>query len=71
VSKPAELKLGTAPPVELAAQGCGWCPHRARWVRWHRGDCVPDGGVYRGWDGGSYYLYPGWRVAPLVGWGNP
>ena len=27
VFKPAELKLGTAPPVELAAQGCGWGSH--------------------------------------------
>ena len=29
-SKPT-LELGTASPVELAAQACGWASHRARW----------------------------------------
>jgi hypothetical protein len=76
VSKSAELKFGTAPSVELAAQGCGWGSHRARWRdqwgNWHWGDCVPDGGAYRGWDAGSYYPYTGWRVSPpRWGWVNP
>jgi hypothetical protein len=64
VSKPTELRLGTAPPGEQAAQGCGWGPHRSRWGNWDWGDCVPDGGVNRGPDAGSYYSYPGWRMAP-------
>lgn len=71
-----ELALDTAPPVELAGQACGWGWHRARWRdQWgysHWGDCVPDGGAYRGWDAGSYYPYPEWRVVPpRWGWGNP
>jgi hypothetical protein len=66
--RPAALELGTAPPVELAAQGCGWGWRRARWHdqwgNWHWGDCVPDQGASRGWDAGSYYPYAGWRVSP-------
>jgi hypothetical protein len=74
-SKPG-LALGTARHVELAAQACGWGWHRARWRdqwgQWQWGDCVPDGGAYRGWDAGSYYPSPGWRVVPpRWGWGNP
>jgi hypothetical protein len=74
-SKPT-LELGTASPVELAAQARGWASHRARgrdqWGYWHWGDCVPDGGAYRGWDAGSYHPYPGWPlVPPRWGWGNP
>ena len=76
VSKPAAIELGTTAPVELAAQDCGWGWHRTRWRDhwgyWHWGDCVPDGGSYGGWGTGSYYPYPGWRVAPSrSGWGNP
>src|SRR5215472_1384544 len=72
--KPA-LGLGTAAPIEPADQACGWGWHRARWRdQWgclHWGDCVPDGGAYRGSDVGSYYPYPGWRVTPpRWGWGN-
>ena len=67
------LTLGTAPPVELAGKACGWGWHRARWRdQWgylHWGDCVPDGGAYRGSDVGSYYPYPGWGVTPLR-WGR-
>jgi hypothetical protein len=74
--KPAAIELGTALPVEPAAQDCGWGWHRTRWRDqwgyWHSGDCVPDGGAHGGWGAGWYYPYAGWRVAPpRWGWGNP
>jgi hypothetical protein len=40
------VELGTAPPIELARQGCGLGWHREhwqdRWGYWHRGSCYPN-----------------------------
>jgi len=44
--KPSSIELGTAPPVELVAGGCGWGWHRThwrdQWVYWHPEHCVPN-----------------------------
>jgi hypothetical protein len=41
-------QLAISPPVELAAQGCGYGYRRTRWQddwgRWHRGHCWNAGG---------------------------
>jgi hypothetical protein len=54
--KPALVDLGTAPPVEPIAEGCGWGWHRRHWQdRWgnrHWGRCVSDNGPYGGWGSG-------------------
>jgi hypothetical protein len=40
------VELGTAPPIELVRQGCGWGGHRVHWRDnwgyWHWGRCVPN-----------------------------
>jgi hypothetical protein len=45
-AKATLIKLGAAPPIELARQGCGWGGHRVhwrdRWGYWHWGRCVPN-----------------------------
>jgi hypothetical protein len=46
-AKATLVELGTAPPIELVRQGCGWGGHRVhwrdRWGYWHWGHCVPNG----------------------------
>jgi hypothetical protein len=74
--EPDVIEHSTAMPFELAAQDCGWGWHRTRrhnqWGNPYWGECVPDRGPYHGWGAGSYYPYPGWRVAPpRLGWGYP
>jgi hypothetical protein len=48
MATPAEL--GSASPIELLVQGCGWGWHRGgwrdRWGYWHWGRCYPN---WRGW----------------------
>jgi hypothetical protein len=45
-AKPSQIEVGTAPPIELVRQGCGWGWHRVgwwdRWGYWHWGRCVPN-----------------------------
>jgi hypothetical protein len=45
-TKAIPVEPSAAPPVELAAQGCGWGWHRGhwrdRWGYWHFGRCVPN-----------------------------
>jgi hypothetical protein len=45
-AKPMHNTVGTAPPIELVRQGCGWGWHRVRswdrWGYWHWGRCVPN-----------------------------
>ena len=49
--------LGATPPVELAAQGCGYgyrrIPWQDQWGYWHWGRCVPK------WWGKGAFLPPG------------
>ena len=74
--KPASIKLGAAPPIELVRDGCGRGYHRThwrdQWGNWQWGDCVPNEGGY-GYDGrgaGWYHPYRVWRgVLPRWGWG--
>jgi hypothetical protein len=46
LAKATLVELGTAPPIELVRQGCGWGGHRShwrdRWGSWHWGRCVPN-----------------------------
>ena len=45
-TKSTMSELGSAPPIELARQGCGpgWHRHhgRDRWGYWHWGHCAPN-----------------------------
>lgn len=44
-TKAGPTQLAISPPVELAADGCGYGYRRTRWQdhwgRWHWGRCVP------------------------------
>jgi hypothetical protein len=43
----SQASVDTAPPIELAAEGCGWGRHRDHWVdrwgHWHGGTAFPTG----------------------------
>jgi hypothetical protein len=68
----ASNKLGTAPPVELVAGGCGWGWHPVRWQdhwgywHWH---CVPYGHAHHGRTN-LEHPYADWRD-PTGRFGNP
>jgi hypothetical protein len=72
--KAAGIEFGAAPPIELAAQGCGHGWQRSRWRDqwgyWHWGHCIPNGGPHDAWSAGWNHPYSDWR-GPSGSWGNP